>query len=123
YDVLGRAVSVTEARELLATGAGARELSPAVGAVAITERLVADGRAAFYEETFGNELFLTDVLGILDGGISPWSIARASIGLGGRGTHDLRVRLRSDVQDRKSTRLNSSHVKISYAVFCLKKKK
>src|SRR5690606_39795172 len=27
------------------------------------------------------------------------------------------------VRDRKSTRLNSSHVKISYAVFCLKKKK
>src|SRR5690606_24554280 len=26
-------------------------------------------------------------------------------------------------EDRKSTRLNSSHVKISYAVFCLKKKK
>src|SRR5690606_40258801 len=26
-------------------------------------------------------------------------------------------------QDRKSTRLNSSHVKISYAVFCLKQKK
>src|SRR5690606_40407981 len=26
-------------------------------------------------------------------------------------------------QDRKSTRLNSSHVKISYAVFCLKKKR
>src|SRR5690554_1507974 len=26
-------------------------------------------------------------------------------------------------QDRKSTRLNSSHVRISYAVFCLKKKK
>src|SRR5690349_23951076 len=33
-------------------------------------------------------------------------------GLGGRG-----------LQDRKSTRLNSSHVEISYAVFCLKKKK
>src|SRR5690606_40005615 len=29
----------------------------------------------------------------------------------------------NSVQDRKSTRLNSSHVKISYAVFCLKKKK
>src|SRR5690606_41777563 len=28
-----------------------------------------------------------------------------------------------NVRDRKSTRLNSSHVKISYAVFCLKKKK
>src|SRR5690606_40007697 len=29
----------------------------------------------------------------------------------------------SGQSDRKSTRLNSSHVKISYAVFCLKKKK
>src|SRR5690606_40693602 len=29
----------------------------------------------------------------------------------------------ADELDRKSTRLNSSHVKISYAVFCLKKKK
>src|SRR5699024_12286860 len=28
-----------------------------------------------------------------------------------------------DLLDRKSTRLNSSHVSISYAVFCLKKKK
>src|SRR5688572_31782890 len=28
-----------------------------------------------------------------------------------------------DRQDRKSTRLNSSHSQISYAVFCLKKKK
>src|SRR3712207_8831755 len=31
--------------------------------------------------------------------------------------------LRSAAQDRKSTRLNSSHANISYAVFCLKKKK
>src|SRR2546426_3532421 len=31
-------------------------------------------------------------------------------------------RLVDDVQDRKSTRLNSSHLVISYAVFCLKKK-
>src|SRR5690349_22857251 len=30
---------------------------------------------------------------------------------------------RFERQDRKSTRLNSSHVEISYAVFCLKKKK
>src|SRR5437660_12897290 len=29
----------------------------------------------------------------------------------------------TDLEDRKSTRLNSSHVAISYAVFCLKKKK
>src|SRR5438874_10546628 len=31
--------------------------------------------------------------------------------------------LNSKSSDRKSTRLNSSHVEISYAVFCLKKKK
>src|SRR2546426_9255022 len=30
---------------------------------------------------------------------------------------------RDDREDRKSTRLNSSHLVISYAVFCLKKKK
>src|SRR2546427_9192197 len=40
----------------------------------------------------------------------------------------LRVRLRRELHfgilaDRKSTRLNSSHSQISYAVFCLKKKK
>src|SRR3712207_7284491 len=29
---------------------------------------------------------------------------------------------KGDIQDRKSTRLNSSHANISYAVFCLKKK-
>src|SRR3712207_7317992 len=32
-------------------------------------------------------------------------------------------RVGEDVIDRKSTRLNSSHANISYAVFCLKKKK
>src|SRR2546430_13491387 len=34
-----------------------------------------------------------------------------------------RQAVRGDDQDRKSTRLNSSHSQISYAVFCLKKKK
>src|SRR5690606_39298801 len=36
--------------------------------------------------------------------------------------HSLSI-IRRISADRKSTRLNSSHVKISYAVFCLKKKK
>src|SRR5438874_125201 len=35
----------------------------------------------------------------------------------------VRDALNAVVRDRKSTRLNSSHVEISYAVFCLKKKK
>src|SRR5258707_5842135 len=34
-----------------------------------------------------------------------------------------KMRMRVDKTDRKSTRLNSSHANISYAVFCLKKKK
>src|SRR6266511_6147095 len=34
-----------------------------------------------------------------------------------------RIACRARRRDRKSTRLNSSHVKISYSVFCLKKKK
>src|SRR5690606_41684845 len=44
-----------------------------------------------------------------------WIPASLAQSLRERG-HDVKV-------DRKSTRLNSSHVKISYAVFCLKKKK
>src|SRR2546430_3836551 len=41
-------------------------------------------------------------------------------------TRSVRLRRRatsSSAEDRKSTRLNSSHSQISYAVFCLKKKK
>src|SRR5256885_12305336 len=34
-----------------------------------------------------------------------------------------RIVLRASLKDRKSTRLNSSHLVISYAVFCLKEKK
>src|SRR2546426_4413538 len=33
------------------------------------------------------------------------------------------ITMRAEISDRKSTRLNSSHLVISYAVFCLKKKK
>src|SRR2546430_6842141 len=45
------------------------------------------------------------------------SAARCRIGQGG----DLHIP--GSLRDRKSTRLNSSHSQISYAVFCLKKKK
>src|SRR3712207_8905524 len=39
------------------------------------------------------------------------------------GPNGARVGLTVRAEDRKSTRLNSSHANISYAVFCLKKKK
>src|SRR2546426_9273065 len=41
----------------------------------------------------------------------------------GRDPRRTRAQLRAVRPDRKSTRLNSSHLVISYAVFCLKKKK
>src|SRR5439155_24495404 len=49
--------------------------------------------AALHEETEGNPLFVAETVRLLS------------------------------LEDRKSTRLNSSHVAISYAVFCLKKKR
>src|SRR2546430_6569143 len=64
-------------------------------------------------------------------------VVRGEVGVGGHNTHLGRVsnidvgfgkgqdwaREAWWVRDRKSTRLNSSHSQISYAVFCLKKKK
>src|SRR3712207_7404530 len=44
-------------------------------------------------------------------------------GAGARGGGEQRTPAFGGQQDRKSTRLNSSHANISYAVFCLKKKK
>src|SRR5437870_11665759 len=46
---------------------------------------------------------------------------RDRAGVGARDRRDRRGQL--DRVDRKSTRLNSSHVAMSYAVFCLKKKR
>src|SRR5256885_3500376 len=50
---------------------------------------------------------------ILEGGVQRWLRLRCGL----RTPGDERAK------DRKSTRLNSSHLVISYAVFCLKKKK
>src|SRR5690606_41639525 len=49
-------------------------------------------------------------------------LATHEVGHGRRTALVRHVRHLDARQDRKSTRLNSSHVKISYAVFCLKKK-
>src|SRR5690348_17658772 len=51
---------------------------------------------------------------------APMGAVRASVGPVGRPAHE---HLPRPGLDRKSTRLNSSHPSISYAVFCLKKKK
>src|SRR2546430_4156255 len=49
--------------------------------------------------------------------------SRREYGSGGRGRPGCQETRCVTTRDRKSTRLNSSHSQISYAVFCLKKKK
>src|SRR5690349_24244458 len=67
-----------------------------------------------------------------DGKTPHWgNLGRNNITGPGLGNLDLSIfrkfaiteRMKLEFRDRKSTRLNSSHVEISYAVFCLKKKK
>src|SRR3989454_12763500 len=65
--------------------------------------------------TWWEEEALTHLPLILAGGRPP----RYSVTYGGIAAFNARM----TEQDRKSTRLNSSHLVISYAVFCLKKKK
>src|SRR5256885_5537765 len=51
------------------------------------------------------------------------AVLRAGLMAQPRGRTLVGGRRRAAAEDRKSTRLNSSHLVISYAVFCLKKKK
>ncbi|MDH6636190.1 UNVERIFIED_ORG: hypothetical protein M2438_001365 [Methylobacterium sp. SuP10 SLI 274] len=97
FDVLGRRIARDEAERLKATPEGRNALSPESGAVAIDDALVKRGREAFYRETFGNEVFLSDVMGMLDGGLTPFEVARAILMLGGAGTTNLKVRMARDV--------------------------
>src|SRR2546427_2128795 len=78
-------------------------------------------------------LFRSGVAAFLRGqpGDDRCDLAGLAQALDGDGAHDLLQHVGTDgldhvgadVADRKSTRLNSSHSQISYAVFCLKKKK
>src|SRR5215211_8408399 len=74
----------------------------------------------FFNDTATTEIYtlsLHDALPISDG------CARTSTATAGGITLTSWSRWRRATRDRKSTRLNSSHTVISYAVFCLKKKK
>ena len=97
YDVMGRSITPGEAEGLQATPEGRNLLSASRGAVRIDAALRARGRDVFYRETFGNEVFLSDVLGLLDGDLSPLRLAWALWNLGGRGTASLQVALARDV--------------------------
>src|SRR5215813_15192615 len=73
----------------------------------------------FFNDTATTEIYtlsLHDALPISRSGSEP-------VESGLRGFACASSHARARARDRKSTRLNSSHVRISYAVFCLKKKK
>src|SRR6266700_7094542 len=77
----------------------------------------------FFNDTATTEIYtlsLHDALPILFAG-ETWLVP-VTVGCAGAVESSTYV-IELDEQDRKSTRLNSSHVKISYAVFCLKTKK
>ncbi|RUT05653.1 hypothetical protein DSM106972_036600 [Dulcicalothrix desertica PCC 7102] len=97
YDVLGYSVSKQDAGKLLQTPAGQEALSPNNGAVKVTEELIDLGRDAFYQESFGNEVLFTDVVGILDGPINLGSIASSVLALKGQGTTNLQVPIDEDI--------------------------
>src|SRR3712207_8717676 len=82
----------------------------------------------FFNDTATTEIYtlsLHDALPIFDplreelGRVAP----RAFIAPPVLAPAEAAARMASEQVDRKSTRLNSSHANISYAVFCLKKKK
>lgn len=63
------------------------------GVVRIDEALLQLGRKAFYKETFNNEIFLSDVIGILDGPLRVTNVTKAILALNGEGTTNLRVKV------------------------------
>src|SRR3712207_8748415 len=87
----------------------------------------------FFNDTATTEIYalsLHDALPIYHGGqrVEIGTVLADQHGIGERGALDMAVAAHEDVPahrvvDRKSTRLNSSHANISYAVFCLKKNK
>src|SRR5256885_4195666 len=89
----------------------------------------------FFNDTATTEIYtlsLHDALPISAEGTSPFSplprTSARSVGITGSSasrplSKSCRQSSETEAGDRKSTRLNSSHLVISYAVFCLKKKK
>src|SRR5207253_9480783 len=84
----------------------------------------------FFTATAATEIYtlsLHDALPIFDRGAQRRDVAGHLLGELRQGKAAVlpahRTRVEDPELDRKSTRLNSSHVAISYAVFCLKKKK
>src|SRR5437870_11142539 len=88
-------------------------------AVALTEFRPSYKRATVMQASLAAVSFATGIATWLEGASLNWLIGSLLIGA----VIPFTLIVISPIRDRKSTRLNSSHVAISYAVFCLKKKK
>lgn len=93
YDIWGRIVTQKEADQLMKTEEGRAILSLQNGAVKIDESLLQLGKKAFYNETFGNEVFITDIMGAFEGPITLANVKKAMEELKGEGTTNLQVEL------------------------------
>src|SRR5512144_1482586 len=91
YDLWGRRISQEDAPNI-----DAKVLSPASGAVHIDNATLRLGREVFYQETYGNEVFFTDILGLLDGPLPLAQYVKALFALRGQSTTNLRVALAHD---------------------------
>src|SRR5690606_10587012 len=98
----------------LAVGAG-DDVAVGAHALAVLERDPADEGQAKGEQDAADAALAGEVAGAAV--LGELELEVVLLGVFFPGAHGLGV-----LGDRKSTRLNSSHVKISYAVFCLKKK-
>ncbi|PCC69632.1 hypothetical protein SAMN02745121_04056 [Nannocystis exedens] len=72
-------------------------LNHEVAAAAVDAADLARGRRDFYGEDFGNEVFFSDVMGVLRGPLRTWPAARALFQLRGAGTTNLEIELSEDV--------------------------
>ncbi|MGG1664054.1 electron transport protein [Brevibacillus sp. NRS-1366] len=97
YDLWGRTITKKEAEELKKTEQGRAMLSPQNGAIKMDQALIDLGKKAFYEETFGNEVFITDIMGAFNGPITLANVKKAIGELNGQGTSNLQVELEKTV--------------------------
>ncbi|GAE27505.1 hypothetical protein JCM9140_3654 [Halalkalibacter wakoensis JCM 9140] len=96
YDLMGEFLT-SESVKKLKEQHRQHVLSPENGAIKIDDELIEEGKEFFYKETFGNEVFLTDILGFIDGPFQIANVTKAILQLKGEPTTNLRVELSEDV--------------------------
>ncbi|MFC4182629.1 hypothetical protein [Saccharococcus thermophilus] len=114
-DIWGKWISAETGKvEKLSADGKETSVSAKQGAIVVDKQLLQLGREVFYKETFGNEVFLTDIMGIVNGPLTMTNIAKAIIALKGKGTTNLQVELAKDITigDRTYKKGKSLHMAI-----------